>query len=70
MSHYEVPLLEERIRSTQMIELRADSLEIPLGETLVLQIDAGEEGVETRLLVRHEGVLYTRPWRDWARPAS
>ena len=52
-------------RLTRVIDLRADSIEIPLGETLTLQIDAKEEQVETRLLMRHEGVLYTRPWRDW-----
>ena len=48
-----------------MINLRADSLEIPLGQALRLAIDMVEPGVATRLFLRHDGVRYTRPWRDW-----
>lgn len=41
-----------------MIELRADSLEIPIGQTFNPHIDAAEPDVETRLFLRHEGVRY------------
>jgi len=48
-----------------VIHLAIQRSKISLGETLHLKIEAAEPGVETRLWVRHEGVLYTRPWRDW-----